>query len=379
MKITESKYYVPHKIVRTDDFSDQVIIDDQPWANRDDPYLTLLDFLLSSIRVREADLVIAQDKLVHFERCTDFTSLAYSAKKRHLYEVEQCYYHAELELFIIANTDLSNDYDDERFEQGMLKITHIFYDATHPAAYANVSTLLHDYLQPYCSNEAQIAILVKEFRELEIKKQRIKPLPMDIEGLYNDDFAAVDAHIREQLANTNKGLVLLHGIPGSGKTNYIKWLSGQVPDKQFIFVPTPMIAQLTDPSLISLLTNNPNSVFVLEDCEQYISQRSADSRDHDVVASILNLADGILSDAVNCQFICTFNADLTKVDKALLRKGRLIAEYRFGKLDRDKANQWLTAQGSDQRVDTPITLADLTNLDQPDMRSHEIISSNSIL
>ena len=33
------------------------------------------------------------------------------------------------------------------------------------------------------------------------------------------------------------------------------------------------------------------------------------------------------------QIIATFNCDLTTIDPALLRKGRLIANYEFNKLD----------------------------------------------
>jgi ATP-dependent 26S proteasome regulatory subunit len=37
------------------------------------------------------------------------------------------------------------------------------------------------------------------------------------------------------------------------------------------------------------------------------------------------------------KFICTFNCDLEKVDKALLRKGRLSLGYEFKKLSLEKA------------------------------------------
>ena len=100
----------------------------------------------------------------------------------------------------------------------------------------------------------------------------------------------------------------------------MKWLTSQIPSKKFIFVPTTMISSLTDPGFLSILIENKNSVLVLEDCENYIAERTLDDRNTDIVSSILNLADGILSDVMECQFICTFNSDISKIDTALLRK-----------------------------------------------------------
>lgn len=74
-----------------------------------------------------------------------------------------------------------------------------------------------------------------------------------------------------------------------------------------------MIGYLTNPEFMSLLVDNKNSVLVLEDCENYIAERSIDNANTDVVSAILNIADGMLSDVLECQFICTFNSDISKL------------------------------------------------------------------
>ena len=48
------------------------------------------------------------------------------------------------------------------------------------------------------------------------------------------------------------------------------------------------------------------------------------------------MSDGLMSDIFNIKFICTFNADISKIDSALLRKGRCYANYTFKALDKDK-------------------------------------------
>ena len=48
-----------------------------------------------------------------------------------------------------------------------------------------------------------------------------------------------------------KGLVLLHGLPGTGKTSYIRYLIRQL-DKEVIFIPPNMAYALTNPDFIKL-------------------------------------------------------------------------------------------------------------------------------
>ena len=187
--------------------------------------------------------------------------------------------------------------------------------------------------------------------------------------MYNDDFAEVHHHVKNALTNEDKGVVLFHGIAGSGKTNYIKWLTSQIPNKKFIFVPTSMIASLTDPAFIGLLIENKNSVLVLEDCENYIAERTSFNSNTDVVSSILNIADGMLSDVLECQLICTFNSDISKIDAALLRKGRLIAEYKFKELTVEKCNKYLQSTDRNLVVERPYSLAELTNIDSKELKA----------
>lgn len=204
---------------------------------------------------------------------------------------------------------------------------------------------------------------------MELKTHTIKPHRIDLNQMYNNDFQEVHQKVKESLTTHNKGVVLFHGIPGSGKTNYIKWLTSQIPNKKFIFIPTSMIPSLTDPAFIEILIENKNSILVLEDCENYIAERTSFSLHTDVVSSILNIADGMLSDVLECQLICTFNSDISKIDNALLRKGRLIAEYKFKELSIEKCNQYLAFIGKNIQVKTPHSLAELTNIDHREFKN----------
>lgn len=366
MKILQSRFYTPRKLLTTKGTGEEVkvLADAQEYLSAYNPFESLLDDILPGVFVGNDKLVINERQLGDFERCTDFYTVEYDAKSNRCYEREMCYFHPTLEIFILANTNLSNEYDERIRQDGLLRISNVYYESANIKSPANMQTLFDTYLNKYESDEAKVSILLKEYESLVFKTHRIKPYSIDLALMYNDDFMPVHQHIKAKLTEDSKGVVLLHGIAGSGKTNYIKWLTSQVPSKQFVFVPTTMISSLTDPGFMSLLIDNKNSILVLEDCENYIAERTVADFNTDVVSSILNIADGMLSDILECQFICTFNSDISKIDEALLRKGRLIAEYKFGSLEVDKANAYLASIDSEQQVATPMSLAELTNIDE---------------
>ena len=368
MKIKESKYYHPINILQIDSDDHVEVYDKYKLLTFSNPYRCLLDDLMARIYIGKEDLVIKRDKLKHFVKCTDYYTIEYASKQNELYESEECYFQPDLEIFLIIDKNLSNEYDNQIFEDGLYPVNSVYYQNDNPNAKEHLNSLFSEYIEKFISKESKVSILLKTQIGLEIKTHSIKPYRIDFETMYNDDFFEIHSRVKNALTNDNKGVVLFHGIAGSGKTNYIKWLTSQIPNKKFIFVPTTMIGSLTDPAFISLLIGNKNSVLVLEDCENYIAERTAFNSNTDVVSSILNIADGMLSDVLECQLICTFNSDISKIDSALLRKGRLIAEYKFKELTVEKCNKYLQSTDRNFVVDKPYSLAELTNIDIKELK-----------
>jgi ATP-dependent 26S proteasome regulatory subunit len=58
-----------------------------------------------------------------------------------------------------------------------------------------------------------------------------------------------------------------------------------------------------------------------------------------VVSVILNLSDGMLSDFLKIQIICTVNCRVTEIDQALLRPGRLTCHRVFPRLSYAEAEK----------------------------------------
>lgn len=83
-----------------------------------------------------------------------------------------------------------------------------------------------------------------------------------------------------------------------------------------------------------------------------------------LLSTILNLSDGILGDGLNIKFICTFNADINKLDKAILRKGRLKYKYEFKALTPEKTQELAAELGKEIPEGESLTVGDIYNWEE---------------
>ena len=90
------------------------------------------------------------------------------------------------------------------------------------------------------------------------------------------------------------------------------------------------------------------------------------------VSALLNITDGLLSDCLNIQIICSFNTNISKVDSALMRKGRLIAKYEFGKLGVKKSQALSNHFGNSTIISKPMTIAEIANQHEKDHQPQKI-------
>ena len=209
-----------------------------------------------------------------------------------------------------------------------------------------------------------INVLIQTQRGYELSPQKIACPDIDFGVNYNSDFEPIHNLIFDTLSVDNsKGLVLLHGDAGTGKTTYIRYLINKV-KKTIIYIPPNMVNALSDPALIKFFIDHRNSVLVIEDAENVLITRNAGSTQ--AIANLLNISDGLLSDITNIQVVATFNTDIRNIDEALLRKGRLIAKYEFKPLELDRAEKLCENIG--KSLNGSHTLADIYNADDIDFK-----------
>ena len=264
------------------------------------------------------------------------------------------------DVFYFLYDDLIVDFDTNN------SIVRFLFRKTELTKVEEIISGIHKFKRRFQKRKPSITLLVDGPIGIRTQLLEITRPKLRLEDNYNDDFKEIHQTILKRLSSKNdKGLVLLHGRPGTGKTSYIRYLVSSV-KKRVIFLPPNMASAITNPGLISILIDNSNSIFVIEDAENIIVDREKDGSSP--VSALLNISDGLLADCLNIQIICSFNTDISKIDSALMRKGRLIAKYEFKELETEKAQQLSNKLGFETSINKPMTLTSIYNQEEKDFQ-----------
>jgi len=141
------------------------------------------------------------------------------------------------------------------------------------------------------------------------------------------------------------GLLLMTGLPGTGKTSLINKMMQDNPDINFIYINDSILSHIESPEFVHYLSTISNSVLILEDQENLLKSR--DNHANPIISTLLNITSGLLSSSINCRIIITYNYGNKNVDvdNALKRKGRLVASVNIGKLSLEKTKKLASKLG----------------------------------
>lgn len=236
---------------------------------------------------------------------------------------------------------------------------------------ALMAEMLKNYRHPPAEGPrpARVGILNYAYDSLTVERVTItatQTVPRERLGLYYGDGIAqwVDEWVRTLNAR-RYGLTVLTGPPGTGKTSLLRSLAHWLGESHvFYFMPASRFASVESGEIVTFWAQeNRHSklrkVLILEDAESILLRRGDDNREK--VATLLNLTDGMLGDALGLHVVCTINSDLADLDAALLRPGRLVAHRDFDLLEVEEAERLVAALGLKTPVAGRMSLAELFN------------------
>lgn len=175
--------------------------------------------------------------------------------------------------------------------------------------------------------EGSVQILVRNRGTLQFEELGIGAQPL-IEGNYTEDtLASYGRAVDDLKTSTPRGrIVLLEGPTGTGKSFMIRAFLHDVPEAMFCLVPSELVSSLTGPEFINILMEHCSEhegpvVLILEDADEVLVPRGMDNMGG--ISALLNLGDGLVGSLLDVRLLCTTNAKVGEVDRAILRKGRM--------------------------------------------------------
>lgn len=202
---------------------------------------------------------------------------------------------------------------------------------------------------------SEIESLIEKLSEAEINYQDsdsqerfnssiLTPEGLDIESinLLDTDYENIDLYYNEhvikeskkiirEIKKKNKGLTLIFGQRGTGKTHLINHIVSSL-DKMVIFIPSTMIDHtINNPDFINFIRRYQNSIIVIDDCDTLFTDIYRKSTLF--VNNLLQLVDGYQSDLFSLNFILSFNIDKEDLyDKSLFDCNHLIGQIEIDEL-----------------------------------------------
>lgn len=142
----------------------------------------------------------------------------------------------------------------------------------------------------------------------------------------------VDAFIEEYL-NSKSSVLVMYGPPGTGKTSFLKHLLCSRKLNAAVSYDEEVLSD--DRFFIDFLTSEENDALIIEDADLLLTSRESDQ--NKIMSKFLNVSDGIVKVNSKKMIFTTNISQLSKVDQALLRKGRCFSAIEFRKLTQTEA------------------------------------------
>jgi hypothetical protein len=257
--------------------------------------------------------------------------------------------------YIVLKTDtlIYYSYSGMGENFGRLDISAIDYEN-----YNEVKTLLENTfvnIPPFISWH-----YLSEKGDLEFSNSRIIQEVIPFKEIYpNVNTPSLQEYYNKFLESRSNVLILL-GCPGTGKTSFIKDLLVKTENSAMVTYDDSVI--YSDKLFIKFIKNTSPDILVLEDCDTLISSRDSGNK---LMQKFLNLSDGLVSTKHKKLIFSTNLTSISKIDPALLRKGRCFDVLEFRPLNLEEANKVCKISNIPEFTkDGNYTIAEIFNRDE---------------
>jgi tRNA A37 threonylcarbamoyladenosine biosynthesis protein TsaE len=187
--------------------------------------------------------------------------------------------------------------------------------------------------------------------------EKIK-LDESIELFYNETTFKSINKLNKTLKKSNKGLTILYGERGTGKTSMVNYICDKL-DRMVIYIPNNMLeVTINSPEFRTFLRKYPKPIIVLDDCEMIFNELYSKSNIY--VNNILQMVDGLLADSIELNIITIFNVDdENEIDHVLLECNSLIDVIEFELLNQEESNDLAKHLGSKKKYKNKNKLVDI--------------------
>jgi hypothetical protein len=182
----------------------------------------------------------------------------------------------------------------------------------------------------------------------------------NIELYYNDGVVKKVNKMLKSFNESTKGIGLIYGPRGCGKTNLINYIISNS-KRKVIIIPICFLDFITNPEFRNIAKKLPDTLFIIDDSEVFISDLNTKSNIY--ITNLLQLVDGIQSDKYPLNILCVSNLDhIDEFDPSILECNNLISCIECGPLENSKAKKLCESLGKKfKSKDEYMNLSDVLN------------------
>ena len=161
-------------------------------------------------------------------------------------------------------------------------------------------------------------------------------LDENVELFFNEKTLKSVNKLCKTIKKSDKGLSILYGERGSGKTSVISYIADKL-DRIIIYIPNSLLeATINNSDFRNFLKKYHKPIIIIDDAEMIFNEMFTKSNIY--VNNLLQMVEGLLSDSIQVNIITIFNVeDEEEVDHTLLECNSLIDVIKFEYLDEEEA------------------------------------------